>query len=110
LREDDLLSRPNLHGYHPELSNDDYEGHLRDIAGLVRTGLRMIVRDFDERDGYYPFLALMMPVVLMADWIGNRDEMIHAYIAEIAPTVRMVAGETGLGEGMERISTAVQNR
>jgi len=28
--------------------------------------------------------------VMMADWIGNRDDMIHRYLQLIAPEVRRV--------------------
>jgi len=41
---------------------------------------------------YYPFITIMMPVVMMADWIGNRDDMIHAFLDSIAPAIKRVAG------------------
>jgi len=29
---------------------------------------------------------------MMADWIGNRDDMIHTFLEAIAPTIKHVAG------------------
>jgi len=40
----------------------------------------------------YPFMTIMMPGVMMADWIGNRDDMIHTFLEAIAPTIKRVAG------------------
>jgi len=37
-----------------------------------------------------------MPVVMMADWIGNRDDMIHAFLEAIAPTIRKIAGHSAV--------------
>ncbi len=91
MRESELESRTALRGYLPELTNEEYERHVGRIASLASRGLRLVVRDFTDMDGYYPFLAIMMPVVLMADWIGNRDDMLHAYVREVAPAIREAA-------------------
>src|SRR5438132_14103006 len=57
----------------------------------------------------YPFMTIMMPVVMMADWIGNRDDMIHTFLEAIAPTIRRVAGNgavpaKGIAEPIDEVA------
>ncbi|MBI4415957.1 MAG: hypothetical protein HY557_03125 [Euryarchaeota archaeon] len=99
MREKELLERTTLRGYDPQLTVDDYEDHLSRLAYLARRGLELVRRDFPEESKYYAFITVMMPVVMMADWIGNRDDMIHHYMEEIAPATRdAMAGVPGYEE------------
>lgn len=91
MREKELAQLTSLKGYNPQLTIDDFEAHLRRIAWLSAHGLRLVDRDFRDETLYYPFITIMMPVVMMADWIGNRDDMIHTFLEAIAPTIREVA-------------------
>jgi len=91
MREKELAQLTSLKGYNPQLTIDDFETHLRRIAWLSAHGLRLVDRDFRDETLYYPFITIMMPVVMMADWIGNRDDMIHTFLEAIAPTIREVA-------------------
>lgn len=97
MRESELTPRTQLAGYLPELTNEEYEAHVGQIARLASRGLRLVVQDFSDVGGYYPFLGIMMPVVLMADWIGNRDDMVNAYVRDVAPAIREAA-RNGLPE------------
>lgn len=91
MREQDLLGRTSLQGYDPRLTLDDYEAHLRRLADMSNRGLALVLKDFPEERSYYTFVTLMMPVVMMADWIGNRDDMIHTYLDHIAPALERAA-------------------
>lgn len=42
---------------------------------------------------YYPFVTIMMPVVMMADWIGKQDSLIGFYLNELSPALREAASE-----------------
>jgi len=92
MREDELSGLTTLKGYNPHLTMDDYDQHLRRIAYLTSKGLEFVDKDFHDESMYYPFITIMMPVVMMADWIGNRDDMIHAFLDSIAPAIKRVAG------------------
>src|SRR5947208_820564 len=74
------------------LSIEDYHGHLRRIADLTSKAIRLATADIHDETLVYPFMTIMMPVVMMADWIGNRDDMIHTFLEAIAPTIKHVAG------------------
>jgi len=68
----------------------DYEEHLARIAEFSRRALSIATEGEEDPQLFYPFITLMIPVVMMADWIGNRDDMIHRYLQLIAPEVRRV--------------------
>lgn len=103
MRERDLAGRRSLQGFNPHLTVDEYDRHLRAIARTASNGLRLVVKDFDDRERYYPFLGLMMPVVLLSDWIGDRDDMINLYVEALAPTIRAISrnGEAEAGVAAE---------
>ena len=45
---------------------------------------------------FYPFVTIMIPVVMMAEWIGNRDNMIHSYLRAISPSIRESVRDRGM--------------
>jgi len=92
MREKELRDLTSLKNYNPHLTIDDYDGHLRRIADLTSKAIRLATTDVHDETLVYPFMTIMMPVVMMADWIGNRDDMIHTFLEAIAPTIRRVAG------------------
>jgi hypothetical protein len=92
MREKELRELPSLKNYNPHLTIDDYDVHLRRIADLTSKAIRLATTDVHDDTFVYPFMTIMMPVVMMADWIGNRDDMIHMFLEAIAPTIRRVAG------------------
>ncbi|MGQ0796301.1 MAG: hypothetical protein ACT4OI_00320, partial [Methanobacteriota archaeon] len=73
MREKEVAQLTSLQGYNPQLTIDDFDMHLRRIATLTSRGLRLVDTDPHHEEHYYPFITIMMPVVMMADWIGNRD-------------------------------------
>ncbi len=91
MRTKELENITNLRNYNPGLTIEDYDGHLRRIAELTSRALELADKDFHDETLYYPFITIMMPVVMMADWIGKRDDMIHTFLEAIAPSIREVA-------------------
>ncbi len=91
MREKELRDLTSLRNYNPHLTIEDYDGHLRRIADLTSKGIRLATTDIHDETLVYPFMTIMMPVVMMADWIGNRDDMIHTFLEAIAPTIKAVA-------------------
>ena len=92
MREPEVRNLTSLRSYNPHLTIEDYESHLRRIADLTSKAIRLATTDVDDETLVYPFMTIMMPVVMMADWIGNRDDMIHTFLEAIAPTIKRVAG------------------
>ncbi len=91
MREKELRDLTSLKNYNPHLTIEDYDAHLRRIADLTSKGIKLATMDVHDENLVYPFMTIMMPVVMMADWIGNRDDMIHTFLEAIAPTVKRVA-------------------
>jgi hypothetical protein len=91
MREKEVLPLDTLEGYDPRLTLEDYESHLLRLARLASKGLESVLKDFPDPTQYYPFITLMMPVVMLAEWIGKSDEMIHAYVEALAPSLRRAA-------------------
>ena len=91
MREKELRDLTSLKNYNPHLTIEDYDGHLRRIADLTSKAIRLATTDVHDETLVYPFMTIMMPVVMMADWIGNRDDMIHTFLEAIAPTIKAVA-------------------
>jgi hypothetical protein len=91
MRESDVLSLNQAKGYNPRLTLEDFDRHYRRVAEMGGRAISLVTQDFDDADYYYPFITLMMPIVMMADWIGNRDDMIHRFLDYLAPSVRRAA-------------------
>lgn len=91
MREKEVRSLTSLRNYNPHLTIEDYDAHLRRIADLTSKGIHLVTKDMPDETFVYPFMTIMMPVVMMADWIGNRDDMIHMFLEAIAPTIKRVA-------------------
>ncbi len=96
MREKDVLPLNSTKGYDPELSIEDYEDHLERLAKLASTGLERALRDFPDPEQYYPFITIMMPIVMLAEWIGKNDEMIRIYLEALAPSIRRAAERSPL--------------
>jgi hypothetical protein len=88
MRQPELRELTTVRGYNPHLTIDDYDKHIRRIAHLTADGLRFVEEDLADETLFYPFIAIMIPVVMLADWIGNRDDMIRKYLQAIAPAIR----------------------
>lgn len=92
MRENELRGLASIRNYNPHLTIEDYDGQLQRIADLTSKAIRFATSDIQDETLVYPFMTIMMPVVMMADWIGNRDDMIHTFLEAIAPTIKHVAG------------------
>ncbi len=88
MREKEVLPLTTLRGYDPQLTLEDYGAHLARLAELASQGLDILGRTFPDPDQYYPFIAVMMPMVMLAEWIGKNDEMILRYLEPLAPALR----------------------
>ncbi len=91
MREDDICSVRRLEDYSPMLTIDDYKGHIARIAQFANRAILSATKDFEDPQNYYPFITIMMPVVMMAEWIGKRDDLICSYLEELSPTLREVS-------------------
>lgn len=98
MREKEVLELTSLKNYNPRLTIEDYDAHIRRIADLASTAIRLATQDIQDDALVYPFMTIMMPVVMMADWIGNRDDMIHTFLDAVAPAIRRAAGNGHLSE------------
>ena len=103
MREKEVSQLTSLKGYNPQLTLEDFDVQLRRVAAITAKGLKYIERDADDEGQYYPFITIMMPVVMMAEWIGNRDDMIHSFLRNIAPAIREAAttGKASAGALLE---------
>jgi hypothetical protein len=75
-------------GYRPTLSMKDYEAFLARTAELARRNLAYARTSCEDADFFYPFLAVMGPIVMFADETGIREDMLHAYLRALAPLMR----------------------
>jgi len=97
VRESEVLNLKSTQGYNPALTIQDYEDLFARTAEFSNRALKIATAELDDEKLFYPFITIMIPVVLMADWIGNRDDMIHRYLGMIAPSIR-VAAEQALAD------------
>ncbi|MFQ5909705.1 MAG: hypothetical protein ACE5IJ_03165 [Thermoplasmata archaeon] len=93
LREEDVSGLKTLDGYNPRLTMNDYSSHLRRLAGYASRALEIMSSKYDDDTFYYPFITVMMPVVMMADWIGKQDSFIGLYLGELSPMLKKVTVE-----------------
>lgn len=93
LKEDEVSNLKTLRGYNPQLTVDDYIRHLNRLSGFASTALRTLTATEVDETMYYPFITVMMPVVMMAEWIGEHDNFICAYLEELAPSLKSVSVE-----------------
>jgi len=104
MRENELVSMPSLAGYNPNLTLRDYEEHSERTAEFSRRALSHATRELGDTSLFYPFVTIMIPVVMMAEWIGNRDNMIHSYLRSISPSIR----DSVRGRGIDLATPAVR--
>ena len=95
MREPDMMGHLSVHGYNPNLTMQDYEDKFVRTVEFASRALVNAQTAGPDEGLYHPFIAIMIPVVMLADWIGNRDDMIHRYMRLIAPDVRAAASATG---------------
>jgi hypothetical protein len=91
MREEDICSVRRLDNYNPMLTIDDYKNHIARIAQMSNRAIAAVTKDFEDPENYYPFITIMMPVVMMAEWIGKRDDLICTYLEELSPALREVS-------------------
>lgn len=93
MREQEVMGLETLKGYDPNLTQEDYDRHLRWLAELAGRGLRILSRALPDPDRYFPFMVVMMPFMLMAEVIGKGDQAIRTYLEALVPAVRATLAE-----------------
>ena len=104
VRESEVLNLRSPQGYNPSLTVRDYEELFSRTAEFSDRALKLATTGFEDEKLFYPFITIMIPVVLMADWIGNRDDMIHRYLSMIAPSIRRAVEGYG---AVEKVTVAL---
>jgi hypothetical protein len=96
MREDEICSVRKLKNYNPALTIDNYNDHIARIAQLAGRAITEVTKDFTDTDNYYPFITIMMPVVMMAEWIGKRDDLICSSLEELSPSLRKACSRSAV--------------
>ncbi|HEX9567497.1 MAG TPA: hypothetical protein VGA48_07895 [Thermoplasmata archaeon] len=93
---DAILDLRRVRGLRPKLAVADYESFLERTAEFCRRGLVHAAASHDGPDDFYPFIALMFPVVMFSDEHGVREDLLHAYLRCLDPAMRQArAGSAG---------------
>src|SRR5256885_16264782 len=95
---------PPRQNYTPTLPRRASEGPSERPAGSPRRALHHATKELGDTSLFYPFVTIMIPVVMMAEWIGNRDNMIHSYLRSISPSIR----DSVRGRGIDLATPAVR--
>jgi len=93
MREEEISDLKTLGGYNPQLTTNDYSDHIRRLAGYAARALDVVTNGYEDETLYYPFITVMMPVVMMAEWIGKQDSFIGLYLDELSPALQRAAAE-----------------
>lgn len=88
MREGEVLDLADSSDYAPRLSMQEYEDQLRRIAEFSRRGLDAAMAASGDPDLFYPFITIMIPAVMVSNSNPDAEEMLHAYLRWIAPSVR----------------------
>ncbi len=67
----------------PELTLADYERHILRNAEIAKRALAHVNGDENDRK-FYRLITLMIPIVMMSDWIGTRDELIELFLNNVS--------------------------
>ncbi len=68
-------------------SDGDLETFLARTAEFERRGLRFALRSYQDLDHFYPFLAVMIPVIMLSRCEEPRKWMLHRYLRELVPAL-----------------------
>lgn len=67
----------------PQLTLDDYERHILRNAELARKAFKYVNGDEENRK-FYLYITMMIPLIMMADWVGSRDEIIELFLTQVS--------------------------
>ncbi len=84
----EILRARTVRGCPPAPTMQDYEAFLARVAELGRRFLEHARRSCEDPDLFYPFLAVMAPVVMFVTEAGVREDVLHAYLRIFAPMMR----------------------
>jgi hypothetical protein len=66
-----------------DITTNDYEKHMIRNAEIANRALSYIKYD-EEHWKYYLFITMMIPLVMMTDWLGKKDDMIELFLNNIS--------------------------
>jgi hypothetical protein len=89
-----ILDLRHVRGLQPKLTVDDYESFLERTAEFCRRGLVHAAASYDDPDDFYPFIALMFPIVMFSDERGIREDLLRAYLRCLAPAMHQARVES----------------
>jgi hypothetical protein len=78
----------SVRGFRPALTMADYETFFARAAEFSRRALAHGAASYDDPNQFYPFIALMVPVVMMTNESGVREDLLHAYLRSLSGTIR----------------------
>lgn len=79
MKKDDIL---NMDKHNPDLTVEDYTLHIIRNAELTKKALQHISGG-EEIQKFYRLITLMIPIVMMANWIDTRQEMIELFLTRV---------------------------
>jgi hypothetical protein len=66
-----------------DLTRSDYERHMIRNAEISKRALSYVKYD-DEHWKYHLFITMMIPLVMMTDWVGHKDDMIELFLKNVS--------------------------
>jgi|GEM_PF-1773661 len=84
LREPEVMGLASLRGREMRLTMAEYERAFARVAEFERRAVEAGRAAGPEAGDFYPFIAVMIPVVMLADLIERDEDMIHSYMRALA--------------------------
>jgi len=77
-----------VRGIRPSLTMSDYEAFLERAAEFAGRLLMHATASGDDPEAFYPFIAVMAPLVMLTDERGTKEDLLHAYLRAFSRVVR----------------------
>lgn len=77
-----------VRGVRPSLTMADYETFLARAAEFAGRLLKHAAASADDPDSFYPFIAVMAPLVMFTDERGTNEDLLHAYLRAFSGAMR----------------------
>ncbi len=90
MREAEVMELGDIRGYAPDITWEEYEGQLTQTAGFFQRALSLAAGNDDGL--FYPFITLMIPVVILGDRTEHGRPLISPLLDALAPAMREACG------------------
>jgi hypothetical protein len=77
-----------VRGIRPSITMSDYEAFLERAAEFAGRMLKHAAASADDPDAFYPFIAVMAPLVMLTDERGTKEDLLHAYLRAFSGVVQ----------------------